>query len=107
MLKPLFLSASRGVIRANNRDEFVAAFERISNLIADPAVAAKAYDDEASHILVESYIPGVEIALEGILINGEFKTLAIFDKPDPLEGLILWKPSTRRHRCCRHMCSGK
>ena len=86
VLKPLFLSASRGVIRANNRDEFVAAFERISNLIADPTVAAKAYNDEASHILVESYIPGVEIALEGILINGEFKTLAIFDKPDPLEG---------------------
>ena len=36
--------------------------------------------------LVEEYIPGVEVAVEGILIDGELKLLAIFDKPDPLEG---------------------
>jgi biotin carboxylase len=37
-------------------------------------------------ILVEQYLPGVEVALEGLLTDGRLETLALFDKPDPLEG---------------------
>lgn len=86
VLKPVFLSGSRGVSRANNRDEFESAFREIGRLLAEKEVSAKGYGDETKQILVEDYIPGVEVALEGILINRELKTLAIFDKPDPLEG---------------------
>lgn len=86
VLKPVFLSGSRGVARANNPNEFESAFREIQSLLSDKEVSAKGYGDEAKQILVEDYIPGVEVALEGMLINREFKNLAIFDKPDPLEG---------------------
>ena len=86
VLKPVFLSGSRGVIRADDREAFVEAFEAVRTILNDSEVAAKAYADEANAILVEDYVPGVEIALEGILTDGQLKTLAIFDKPDPLEG---------------------
>ena len=77
VIKPTCLSGSRGVIRANNPAEFAAAFERVRAILA----SANQRD-----ILVESYIPGREYALEGILSQGKLKLLAIFDKPDPLEG---------------------
>lgn len=86
VLKPLFLSASRGVLRANNRDEFVDAFSRIAALLEEKEVRRRALGKEYRQILVEGYIPGVEVAVEGLLRDGELKTLAIFDKPDPLEG---------------------
>lgn len=86
VLKPTFLSASRGVTRVNTPVEFVAAFEDIRRLLSNPEVKARAYDAEADQVLAEDYIPGVEVAVEGILLDGELKTLAIFDKPDPLEG---------------------
>ncbi|HSU66699.1 MAG TPA: ATP-grasp domain-containing protein [Tepidisphaeraceae bacterium] len=73
VLKPLGLSASRGVIRANNPAEFRAAFARIRKMGED-------------RIQVESYIPGREFAVEGLVTNGRFQALAIFDKPDPMEG---------------------
>lgn len=81
VIKPLNLSASRGVIRADDADGFVAACRRIQPIIAE------AKDDfEASHVLVEDYIDGIEVAYEGYLHNGELTTLALFDKPDPLQG---------------------
>ena len=86
VLKPIFLSGSRGVTRADNPEQFIAAFQRIQEILTMPDVQEKAYDDEAKSLLVEKYIPGVEVALEGMLINREFKTLTIFDKPDPLDG---------------------
>lgn len=76
VLKPRGLSGSRGVIRANNRAEFVAAFERIRRILEDSEAAVQ----------VEQYIPGREFALEGLMAAGELQVLAIFDKPDPLEG---------------------
>ena len=85
VLKPLFLSASRGVIRANNPEEFVNAFRRIVSILGVPDVKART-DAGAQAILIEDFIPGVEVALEGILIRGQLKVLAIFDKPDPLDG---------------------
>jgi hypothetical protein len=85
VLKPLSLSASRGVIRANNRDEFVTAAQRIRNLLESPEIRATR-EAHLDQILVEGYIPGREVALEGLLTDGVLKVLAIFDKPDPLEG---------------------
>jgi biotin carboxylase len=84
VLKPLTLSASRGVIRANNIDQFMAAFRRIKALLARDDVAVTG--DGGRFLLAEAYVPGIELALEGLLIGGELHTLALFDKPDPLEG---------------------
>jgi glutathione synthase/RimK-type ligase-like ATP-grasp enzyme len=78
VLKPLGLSASRGVIRANNDSEFVAAFRRIKALLEH---------EEINHsIQVERFIPGREFALEGIVTGGRLDVAAMFDKPDPLDG---------------------
>jgi biotin carboxylase len=85
ILKPTFLAASRGVIRANGPEEFAAAWARINRLLDDPEVAAKG-GGAAREILVEDFISGSEVALEGLLRQGELKVLALFDKPDPLEG---------------------
>lgn len=88
VIKPLSLSASRGVIRADNPRQFIQAFERITKLLHSVR-ETRGMDDNSErfqHLIVEDYIPGIEIALEGILINGELKTLTLFDKPDPLEG---------------------
>jgi biotin carboxylase len=73
VLKPLGLSASRGVIRADDAREFEAAFRRIARF-------------GERFLQVEGYIPGREFAIEGLVTRGEFQPLAIFDKPDPLEG---------------------
>jgi biotin carboxylase len=73
VLKPLGLSASRGVIRAGNPAEFRAAFHRIHKM-------------GERFLQVEDYIPGTEFAIEGLMTGGVFRPLAIFDKPDPLEG---------------------
>jgi len=85
VLKPLSLSASQGVIRANCRDEFVAAAQRIARLLAAPEIRATR-ETTLDQILVEGYIPGREVTVEGLLSDGELRILAIFDKPDPLEG---------------------
>ncbi len=73
VLKPLGLSASRGVIRANNATEFLEAFRRIRKM-------------GECELQVEGYIEGSEFAVEGLVTAGQFQPLAIFDKPDPLEG---------------------
>jgi biotin carboxylase len=88
VLKPVALSASQGVIRADNPAQFVTAFERIQCILRNsPTRRDGAEGDEAARqILVESYIPGVEVALEGLLVRGQLNVLALFDKPDPLEG---------------------
>jgi biotin carboxylase len=85
VLKPLGLSASRGVIRANNAVEFVAAFERIRRILEQREI--QQFHEELNRaIQVEEYIEGREFALEGLMTRGEMEVLAIFDKPDPLEG---------------------
>lgn len=81
VVKPRRLSGSRGVIRADNRDEFVAAFERVTRMLLSDG-----YDLALNSLLVEEYLPGFEVALEGLLTDGSLKVLALFDKPDPLDG---------------------
>jgi len=83
VVKPLSLSASRGVIRADNRAELLSACARVQAI-----VAAETGNDAwiRSHLLVEGFVGGPEVAVEGLLQQGELTVLAIFDKPDPLEG---------------------
>ena len=81
VVKPTRLNGSRGVIRANNDAEFTAAYERVRAMLIDDGFAP----GEAA-MLVEGYLPGVEVAVEGLLTDGSLTVLAIFDKPDPLDG---------------------
>ena len=85
VIKPTVLSGSRGVIRADDPAGFIAAFERVRRLLTSPDVR-ELRDPDADLIQIETYIPGVEYALEGILQQGVLQTLAVFDKPDPLVG---------------------
>jgi biotin carboxylase len=85
VLKPLALSASRGVIRADTQEEFVRAFERIRALLKSPEVGVLR-EETSNFIQVETYIEGTEVALEAIVDRGRLRVLAIFDKPDPLAG---------------------
>jgi len=82
VLKPLSLSGSRGVIRANDYDEFIKAADRI-DLILDHAEQSGFV---RQHLLVEAYLDGPEFAVEGFLIDGRFHLLTIFDKPEPMTG---------------------
>ena len=85
VLKPLALAASRGVIRADDEAGFLAARRRIMAILDAPDVT-DVQGEAARQILVESYIPGFEVALEGLLHDGRLEILALFDKPDPLVG---------------------
>jgi biotin carboxylase len=85
VLKPVALSASRGVIRADDPETFVAAFGRIGSLLNSPDVRAMR-QATSDFIQVESYIDGVEVAVEGLMERGELRVLAVFDKPDALSG---------------------
>jgi len=73
VLKPVDRSGSQGVIRVDDLDAARTAATRIGDLCDGP-------------LLVEQYVPGVEIAVEGLLRDGQLTVLAVFDKPDPLEG---------------------
>ena len=84
VVKPLNLSGSRGVIRADDPDGLAAAFARAAAIVRSPDVCAPG--DEPQEILVEDFIPGPEVAVEGLLRAGRLDVLAIFDKPDPLDG---------------------
>jgi biotin carboxylase len=85
VLKPTFLAASRGVIRADDPASFRRAWDRIAAILARPDVAAKG-GDAANEILVEEFVPGPEVAVEGLLSEARLEVLAVFDKPDPLDG---------------------
>jgi biotin carboxylase len=85
VIKPLHLSASRGVMRADTPRELRARAARLARLLGDPEVVRRD-PDAARCILIERYVPGDEVAFEGMLRSGLLSELAIFDKPDPLEG---------------------
>lgn len=81
VVKPLLLSGSRGVIRVNTPDECIAAFTRVRAILETSGMPAS-----ENFILVEKFVPGFEVALEGLLSSGKLQPLALFDKPDPLDG---------------------
>src|SRR5207302_86139 len=78
VLKPLRLAASRGVIRADDAPGFGAALERLRTILEQAGCERS--------ILVEDFVPGPEVALEGLVIDGRLEVLGLFDKPDPLDG---------------------
>jgi len=81
VVKARRLSASRGIIRADHAQQYLQAAIRVR------AIQSKADRDAAGlGLVIESFVPGMEYALEGVLQNGRLKTLALFDKPDPLDG---------------------
>ena len=81
VVKARRLSGSRGVIRADDAEAMVRAVNRVR------AIQSRAdRDAQALGLVVEDFIPGREYALEGSLDRGELTTLALFDKPDPLDG---------------------
>src|SRR5256714_7511384 len=97
VLKPLRLAASRGVIRGDTPDAFVAAFRRVARILEQAggemrdarcveAGASRIPHPASRSILVEDFVPGREYALEGLLVAGRLHVLALFDKPDPLDG---------------------
>lgn len=85
VVKPLMLSGSRGVMRADDPAELVAAFYRLRALLQAPDIRAERSEADAQ-VLVEGFIEGHEFAIEGVLDHGTLQLLAIFDKPDPLNG---------------------
>jgi len=85
VLKPLSLSASQGVVRVNSREEFVAGAARLKRLLDSPEIRAT-HEPHLDQMLVEGYLEGREVAVESLLTEGVPRVLAIFDKPDPLEG---------------------
>ena len=85
VVKPLALSASRGVIRADDPESFFEAVTRCGRIVD----AETHLENEAKRfLLVESFVPGVEVAVEGMLYAGKLQVLAVFDKPDPLDGPV-------------------
>ena len=97
IVKPTFLSASRGVIRADDTASLRAALARVGRLLSEDSVASAwrrqhvATEEwnpnlPAAPVMLEEYIDGEELALDGLLNGGDLRVLAIFDKPDPLEG---------------------
>lgn len=81
VIKPLALAASRGVIRADDERELAAAIARLESILdGDGSCGADGW------FLVEQFVSGPEVAVEGLLRRGQLEVLAIFDKPDPLEG---------------------
>jgi biotin carboxylase len=85
VVKPVFLSTSRGVMRVDNPSEFVAAIRRLEAILIKKDVARRG-GAASREVLVEEFIPGREVALEGLITDGRLRQLAIFDKPDPLDG---------------------
>ena len=85
VLKPLTLSGSRGVMRANDHAELVAALFRLRALLQSPDVRGDRTEANET-ALIEEFIPGQECAVEGLMEHGVLRVFAIFDKPDPLDG---------------------
>ena len=109
VVKPASLSGSRGVMRADNAAGFVVAFERLRRLLDDDEVRSL-QDPAAGDIIIEAFIEGREFAIEGILEGGELQTLAVFDKPDPLDGpffeeTIYLTPSSADPRVQEGLCT--
>ena len=76
VVKPVSRSASQGVIRVDDAIQAHGAGVRIRAMTVDCPES----------LLVERFVPGDEVAVEGLLTGGRLEVLAVFDKPDPLNG---------------------
>jgi biotin carboxylase len=80
VVKAVSLSGSQGVLRVDDGAGAVAAARRIRQILDGAARPA----DEP--LLVEEYVPGWELSIDGLLSNGELTVTAVFDKPDIPDG---------------------
>jgi hypothetical protein len=79
------LSGSQGVIRADDSEQLAAAVDRVQRILSrHPSEQSRR--EGFWQLLIEDYVPGPEVALEGVVSGGRLEVVAIFDKPDPLEG---------------------
>jgi biotin carboxylase len=85
VVKPVFLSGSRGVVRVDDERGLVERTAWLRNLLSTPELKQRGGED-AGRILIEDFVPGLEVAVEGLLTDGALRPLAVFDKPDPLDG---------------------
>ncbi|HSF19873.1 MAG TPA: ATP-grasp domain-containing protein [Vicinamibacteria bacterium] len=85
VLKPVFLSGSRGVVRADDARSFTERFQWLRELLSSPELRRRG-GERAEIVLIEDFVPGVEVAVEALLTEGRLQLLALFDKPDPLDG---------------------
>ena len=85
VVKPLALSGSRGVIRADDPETLHAALDRVRRLLARADIRERRHPSD-DRVVVETFIPGREYAVEGVVEHGTLRLLAVFDKPDALDG---------------------
>jgi biotin carboxylase len=84
LVKPLDQAASRGVIRVEDEPHLLAAGNRVRRMLrSDPECAARG---DSISLLVEEFVAGPEVAVEAVLVDGELRPLAVYDKPEPLDG---------------------
>ena len=83
VVKPVSLAASRGVMRADDPEAALSVCKRVRRIIATESTTESF---ALTHLLIETFVAGPEVALEGLLHKGQLDVLALFDKPDPLEG---------------------
>jgi biotin carboxylase len=104
VVKPLQLSGSRGVMRVDNGPELASALARLRRILDSPDVRAER-DPAHRQVLIETFIPGAEVAVEGVLTRGRLAVFAIFDKPDPLDGPFfeetIYVTPSRHHEAVR------
>ncbi len=81
VVKPVNMSASRGVMRVDHIDDLIQAIDRLRLILADSETP-----ENRDRALLERFIPGEEVAYEGLLSDGKLRTIALFDKPEPLNG---------------------
>ncbi len=79
VVKPVSRSGSQGVIRVDHAAGAREAADRVAAIVRSAGCPPEP-------LLVERFVPGREVALEGILSDGHLHVLAVFDKPDPLDG---------------------
>jgi biotin carboxylase len=80
VVKAVSLSGSQGVLRADDGAAATDAARRIRQILR---VAGRPTDEP---LLVEAYIPGWELSVDGLLTGGELTITAVFDKPDTPQG---------------------
>ena len=85
VVKPLALSGSRGVIRADDPETLHAALERVRRMLSRADIRERR-DSCDNRVLLETFIPGREYAVEGVVEDGTLRVLAVFDKPGTLDG---------------------
>ncbi len=83
VVKPLMLSGSRGVIRVDDPAALQAAVSRIRPILAGTGITD---EYETTHLLLERFISGPEYAVEALLSDGRLDLLAVFEKPEPMDG---------------------